>query len=127
MAIFNFFLQLNTYSDSKANNAPNLSNFKWVRDISGVSVSNPSSQTFTIPASTSLTVFASAAKKFIYVEASQNANVAVNGNAAMLLKPFVIGSATQPGTLFLKMDVTGLVISNPSTTDELVVFVAAAE
>ena len=41
-------VNLSTYDDTVPSNAPSLQNFKWNRDLNGLSVSDPSSQTATL-------------------------------------------------------------------------------
>jgi len=43
MSSLNLLIYLNASSDPQASNSPSLGNFKWTRDTSGLSVSNPSS------------------------------------------------------------------------------------
>lgn len=127
MANMNLLVALNTYSDANASNNPNLSNFKWSRDIVGFPVSNPVSQVLTLAPGASVTIFTSAAKKFVYVESDFDVNLAINGGSALTLKPYVINTSKVPGTFMLKSAFTALVITNPSGTDTANVFVAHAE
>lgn len=127
MAFLNYFLQFKAFADKNSSNSPNLTNMNWVRDVKGVTVDNQSSQVLTIPANGSVTVFTGATKKFAYVEADADLNVAINGGAALLIKPLVIGTSSAPGSLLVTATLTSLVLSNPSSTDEVSVFVASAE
>src|ERR1035437_9599016 len=43
MSNLNILVFLNAYSDQIANNNPTLGNFKWDREVNGLSVANPSS------------------------------------------------------------------------------------
>lgn len=128
MAFLNYFLQFKSFADKKPSNSPNLTNMNWVRDVQGVPVENQSAQVITIPASGSVTVFTAAAKKFAYVEADADLEVTVNGAAAPLtIKPVVIGTSSAPGSFLINAALASLVLHNPSTTDEVSVFVAHAE
>lgn len=128
MANMNLLVALNTYSDKNASNHPSLQNFKWDRDVVGFQATNPASLSLTIPASGSVTVFTSAAKKFIYIESSDDANLTINGAAApILIKPFVINTLKNPSMFMLKADMASLVIANPSTTAAITVFVVHSE
>jgi hypothetical protein len=69
MATLNLLVFLNAYSDKKPSNSPRLSNIKWSRDLTGLSVSNPGSQEYTIAASGTVTI---SGKKFIYIESAQD-------------------------------------------------------
>lgn len=127
MPYLNYFLQFKVFADKKPSNNPSLALTNWIRDVQGVSVENVVTQYLTIPASGSITVFTSATKKFAYVEADADLQVAVNGGSAITIKPVVIGSAKQPGSFLINASLTALVITNPSSTSEVNVFVANAE
>lgn len=127
MAFLNYFLQFKAFSDKKPSNSPNLTNMNWVRDVQGIAVNNQSSQVFTIPASGSITVFSSATKKFLYVEADANLRLTINGATALTIAPVVIGSSSQPGSFLMNGALTALILTNPSSTDPVDVFVASAE
>ena len=127
MAYLNYFLQFKAFADKNPSNSPNLTVMDWVRDVQGVAVVNQSSQYLTILASGSVTVFTSASKKFLYLETSANVNAAINGAAPLTVSPLTIGSSVSPGSLLLTCALTSLVITNPSSTDAITVFVASAE
>jgi hypothetical protein len=127
MAFLNYFLQFKAFADKNTSNSPNLTNMNWVRDVKGVTVNNQSSQVLTIPASGSVTVFTGATKKFAYVESDENLNVAINGAAALQIKPLVVGTSTEPASLLVTATLTSLVLTNPSSTDPVSVFIASAE
>jgi hypothetical protein len=126
MALFNFFLQLNAYSDQKGSNSPNLSNIRWARGINGLAAANPQSQVFTVAASATVAIVSSA-KKFIYIESDKDINISINGGAAISLKAFVINNTTQPGQFVFSGTITSVSIVNPSSTDTPQVFVATFE
>lgn len=48
MPNLNFLVFLNAYSDANSSNAPSLSNFKWNREVNGLSVNNPQSLEFSL-------------------------------------------------------------------------------
>lgn len=48
MSVLNLLVYLSASSDSQGSNAPSLGNFKWTRDASNLSVSNPSSIGFSL-------------------------------------------------------------------------------
>lgn len=127
MATLNYLLQMKATADKKPSNSPNLTIFGVVRDIQGVVAGNPSSESITIPASGSITVFTSATKKMAYVEADKPATLLINGSATLTITPVVIGSSTQPGCMLINSALTSLTITNPSATDALNVFVASIE
>lgn len=57
MSNFSFSFYLNAYSDSNASNAPSRNNFKWMRNINGLPVSNPTSVAFELAPGESRTLF----------------------------------------------------------------------
>lgn len=48
MAKFSGMIFLNTYSDGNPSNSPDMNNFKWTRNYSGMTVANPTSQQLTL-------------------------------------------------------------------------------
>ena len=127
MAYLNYFLQFKAFADKNPSNSPSLSNMNWVRDVQGVVVTNQSSQYLTIPASGVVTVFTSAAKKFLYLETSANVSATINGTAPLTVSPLTIGTVVSPGSLMLTSTVASLVLTNPSSTVAITIFVACAE
>lgn len=127
MAYLNYFLQFKAFADKKPSNSPSLALANWVRDAQGVVVDNVATQFLTIPASGSVTVFTSAAKKLAYVEADAPLNLVINGSANLSIAPVVIGGSAQPGSFFINASLAALILTNPSSTDEVTVFVAHAE
>lgn len=126
MPILNFFLQLQTYSDKKANNNPNLVNFKWARDIPGIAVEHPSAQSLTIAASGSVTLLTGASKKMVYVESNGIANLTINSQTIQI-KPIVINNSTAPGQFLWTGDVSSLTIANPDTDNDISIFLVTTE
>jgi hypothetical protein len=124
MATMNLLVFLNAYSDKKPSNSPRLSNIKWSRDLTGLSVSNPSSQEYTLAASGAATL---SNKKFVYIESSEELELTINGGDPITIKPFVVNTTTFPGVFMLHAEITSLVITNPSSTEEASVIVHSAE
>lgn len=127
MSKMNLSVFLNTYSDSRSSNSPNLQNFKWNRQINGLQVANAISQSVTIPASGSVDVFTTGTKKLVYLEVSAAAEVTYNGTIVETIQPFVINSTVLPGISLKTSDITSMSITNPSSTDAITVFIAAVE
>jgi hypothetical protein len=126
MANMNLFVLVSTSSDTKPSNSPNLSNFKWARDISGIPAENPISQVVPVAAAGNATAFTGASKKFIYVEVDQEVDLVINGNDPITVKPIVINTSKYPGMFFLSGDVTSLqIVNNGAAAAE--VFVASIE
>lgn len=129
MALLNFLLSLNAYSDKKSSNSPNLSNFKWIRDIQGIPTERVTSQALTVNPSTPLTVFSGYARKFLYVETMHDVDLNINGGATIInIKPVVINNSKQPGQfLVITGNITSLQIINNESTDFAEVFIATCE
>lgn len=124
MATLNLLVFLNAYSDKKPSNSPRLSNIKWSRDLTGLTVANPGSQEYTIAAEGDVTL---TGKKFVYIESASEVELTINGGDPITLKPFVVNTTVFPGVFMLHADISSLVITNPSTEDEVEVIVHSAE
>ena len=53
----NFLVYLNAYADASPTNAPSRNNFKWTRDVNGLSVNNPNSLEFSLAPGETRTLF----------------------------------------------------------------------
>jgi hypothetical protein len=53
----NILVHLNAYADNDTTNAPSLNNVKWARDIQGINVSEPNSQTISLVSGASQSLF----------------------------------------------------------------------
>lgn len=60
MSKLNFLVYLNAYADSSASNNPQMSNFKWTRELDGLLVQNPTALSFTLAPGESRTLFSGA-------------------------------------------------------------------
>lgn len=128
MSKLNLSVFLSTYSDKRASNAPSLTNFKWNRAVAGIDAANVLSQTATLAPSESVTLFTgSAIKKLVYLETSHEITVTANAEDPAPLKPIVVADATFPGILLRTSDITSLVVTNPSTTESVTIFLATVE
>lgn len=128
MSKLNLSINLSTYTDSKASNAPSLSNFKWSRSLSGIAAANPVSQVFTVAPNSTLTLFTgSAVKKLVYLETNSEIDISLNGAAVTKLKPIVVNNSVHPGVFLKTSDITSLVVTNNSLTESATVFLAAVE
>lgn len=128
MAFLNYFLQFKTFADKNPSNSPNLTLINWIRDVQGVSVENQAAQVLTIAPNSTISVFSAANKKFLYLEADLDLQLKINGSSDhMTVSPVVIGSSTQPGSFLINGALTSLILTNPSTTDSVDVFIASAE
>lgn len=57
MSKLNLIVHVNAYQDNCATNNPSQNNFKWNRDLQGVDISEPTSQSISLPAGQSLSLF----------------------------------------------------------------------
>lgn len=57
MSKLNLLIHVNAYEDSNPTNNPSRNNFKWNRDQQGIDISEPTSQSVSLPAGQSLTLF----------------------------------------------------------------------
>lgn len=124
MAIVNFSVFLNSYSDPRASNNPNLSNFKWMREINGINTTAATSMSAQIAASQSKTFFTNDPKQMIYIEADQPCDITINGVLAPSLVPVTINGVTLPGVFLINSIVNTLQVTNNGTAIANV-FVAA--
>jgi hypothetical protein len=128
MSLTNLLIVLNTYSDPRSSNSPDLNNFKWTREIDLIPASNTISQNLTLAASGSQTVFTgSAIKKMVYIEANKHVSLTINGSASGDIKPIIIGTSVYPGIRLETRDITSLVVTNMDSVDSANIFVAAIE
>lgn len=83
MPTLNLLVFLNAYNDSHSSNVPSHNNFRWTRDINGLSVGNPVSISAQLAANETRTIFSgTAVKKILYVEADQNCTLLITGYAS---------------------------------------------
>lgn len=123
MSKLNLLLVLNSYSDNRSSNAPDLVNFKWSRDIEGIDTSGVLSQSLVVPAGQTVTVLTlTTPNRFLYVESDQHVTMQVNGTIAEEIKPFVDGTCVKPGIYARSSDITSLAITNPGTADANIFF-----
>lgn len=57
MSKLNLIVHVNAYQDNCATNNPSQNNFKWNRDLQGVDISEPTSQSISLPAGQSVSLF----------------------------------------------------------------------
>ena len=127
MSTMNLLFFLSTYADTQSSNNPSLSNFKWSREIDGLTAGNAISQVFTIAPGTTTTLFSgSAIKKIIYLEADQPCDISVNGVTGNKIKPLAINNSTSPGIFVRTSDITALTVTNNGTVPANL-FLAAIE
>lgn len=131
MSKLNISINLNTYSDRRASNAPSLVNFKWNRTINGIDAENPTGMTVTLAASETRTLFdGETPKKFIYLETDGEISYIANDNSGEnpdTIKPIVINDSIMPGILLRSSDINKLVVTNLSSTKDVTIFLAVVE
>lgn len=121
----NFQVFLNSYNDSCQTSTPQLSNFKWNREINGIPFTAENSQMVQIPTSGSVTLLTGDSKKFLYIDTDQSISVIYNRGTAVVVNPFQINGKLQPGVFFISGAVGSLTITNPSSTVAANVFFAS--
>lgn len=128
MSKLNLSIFLSTYSDKRASNSPNLSNFKWAREINGIQAENPVSMAVTLAPNETRVLFTGAAvKKLVYLETNLLIEADINAEDTIELKPIVVNNAVFPGVLLRTSDITSLEVTNPSSTEEATIFLAMVE
>lgn len=132
MSIFNLAINLSSYSSNGAGcnvtNNPSQLNFRWNRFINNITSDNVLSQSLIVPVSSSVTLFTGAAvHKFLFLETNSQLTLLINGSITVIVKPFVNGTIVSPGIFMINSDITSLVVTNASSTDEADVFFTAIE
>lgn len=120
----NFQIFLNSYNDPCQTSTPQLSNFKWNREINGIPFTTENSQMIQIPPSGTVALLSGDTKKFLYIDTDQSISVIYNGGTAVVVNPFQVNGKLQPGVFFISGAVASLSITNPSSTAPANVFFA---
>lgn len=122
----NLLVDLKGYDGDNANTCR--ANFRSNLQYIGLEISDESIQKVTVAAAASVTLFSVApadAKKFIYLEASAECDITVNGNAESTIKPVVIGSAVQKAVFLKTTDLESVEITNNGASDIEVFYITA--
>ena len=64
---------------------------------------------------------------FLYMETNSQVSVLINGTQTLVINPIIIGTSTFPGVLMLNCDITSVVVTNASATNEADIYFAAIE
>lgn len=131
--ILNLSINLASYASSgngtcSVTNSPQMTNFRWARSVQNIPADNVLSQSLEVAASATTTLFTgSDIRKFLYLETDSQLSLLINGTITQIVNPIVIGSSTSPGVFMCSCDITSLVVTNTSSTDEANVFFATIE
>ena len=129
MANMNLVIDLKGYDGTNANTCS--PNFKKGIQYIGIDISEEIIQEVTIPASSTVTLFTvllADAKKIIYLEASAECDVAINGGAEVTtVKPVVIGSTLNRGIYLASVDLTTVDVTNNDATNDIKVYFITAK
>jgi hypothetical protein len=111
-------------------NQTNVCRAKFVKNVQyiGVELSNETIQEVTVEASSSKTLFSvltADAKKFIYLEATAECDITVNGVAESTIKPVIIGDSVKSGIFFKTTDLESVEITNNGTEDIQVFYITS--
>ncbi len=123
----NLMIDIKGYEGSNANTCnPNFGrNLQYV----GIDISDETVQEVTVAASATVSLFSVAtvdAKKFIYLEASAECDITINGGAEVTtIKPVIVGSAAKKAIYLLSADIESLSVTNNGATDLQVYFITA--
>jgi len=125
MSQMNLLIDLKGYEGSNANTCQ--SSFSKNVQYIGISLNDETVQQVTVASGggseTLFSVAPADAKKFIYLEASGECDIIVNGVAESTLKPIVVGSSSKPGIFFKSSSLESLVVTNNGASDIVVYYV----
>ena len=123
----NLIIDLKGYDGTNSNTCT--PNFGRSLQYIGIDTSEEIIQEVTIPASSTVALFSvllADAKKFLYLEATAECDIIVNGGAEVTtVKPIVIGTTSNSGVYFTSSELTEISITNNAITDMKVYFVTA--
>lgn len=115
-----FLLDLRVWSDDSTDtNDPQMNDFKWYEQLTGITLDRSAASSYSIVASGSLSVSMPVTTgKYIYLRSDQSVAVKFNGETSTNNKvtPTTAGT-TSDGVLFQKLDFTSLTLTNLSTED----------
>jgi hypothetical protein len=126
MSKMNLSIDLKGYEGSNANTCR--ANFTVHNEYIGIDLSDETLQKVTVAASSTKSLFSVAtadAKKFIYLEASAECDIIVNGVTESTIKPIVINDSSKKGVFFKSSDIESVDITNNGTEDITISYVTA--
>ena len=126
MPKMNLLLDLKGYEGSNSNTC----NYSFAKNIqySGIDIENETITEITVGATLTVLLFSVApadAKKFIYLEASGECDIIVNGTTESTLKPVVIGDSSKRGIFLKSTDLEEVSVVNNGAEDIKVYYVTA--
>ncbi len=125
MANMNLIVDLKGYDGTNANTCS--PNFGKSLQYIGIDTSEEIIIEVTVPTMTIMPLFSVStpnAKKFIYLEASAECDLTLNGGAEVTtIKPVIIGTTVNKGIYLLSASIESISITNNSATDLTVSFI----
>jgi hypothetical protein len=126
MSKLNLLLDLKGYEGSNANTC----NYSFSKNVqyTGIDTEDETIKEVTVGASSTELLFSVAtadAKKFIYLEASGECDIIVNGTTESTLKLVVIGDSTKRGIFLKSTDLEEVSVTNNGTEDIKVYYITA--
>jgi hypothetical protein len=123
----NLLVDLKGYDGTNANTCQ--SNFGRNLQYIGITLEDEKIQEVTVAASggvsTLFSVATADAKKFIYLEASGECDITVNGVVESTIKPIVVGGVAKSGVFLKSSDLETVVVTNNGASDIKVYYITA--
>lgn len=127
MSQMNLLIDLKGYNGDNANTCR--VNFSKNLQYIGISLNDETIQQITVASGggseTLFSVAPADAKKFIYLEASAECDITVNGVVESTIKPVIVGSTAKPGIFLKSSDLESVVITNNGVSDITVYYITS--
>lgn len=122
----NLVIDLMGYDGNNANTCN--ANFKRNAQYIGIDTQNATVEEVTVAAGDTKTLFSvltAEAKKFIYLETTQECDISVNGIAESTVKPIVINDSVKSGVYFKSSDIESVAITNNGAADLKIYYITS--
>ena len=126
MAKMNLLVDIKGYEGSNANTCN--SSFARNAQYIGIDITDQTVQEVTVAAAATISLFSVAtldAKKLIYLEASAECDIIVNGVTESTIKPIVISDSSKRGIFLKSTDLESVSITNNGTEDLQVYYITS--
>jgi hypothetical protein len=126
MSSANISLNIKGFEGSNANSCSNLNFLKNV-NLSSINVEEYKTETIELAASASVTLFSvltADAKKIVYIQASGECGVEINGVVQESIKPIVIGAAVKDGIYLKSGSFEEIVLTNNGVDAIIISYIA---
>jgi hypothetical protein len=126
MSKMNILVDLKGYDGNNANTCK--TKFGRNAQYIGIDITDETVQEVTVAAGNSETLFSVApaeAKKFIYLEATAECDITVNGIAESSIKPVVIADSVKSGVYLKSSDIESVVVTNNGASDLKVYYITS--